>query len=218
MTRTRRRRPAGSIRQRRGGGLRRAGPSDHQVKHTSFVGTRYRDAASASVQIFLAGLDQFQISSLLMSGRIQHSALDQAGLDAIRSLCRRSGNAATRSTTARPPLTRWASPRPCDHRGQQVAALLVSAPRYRISPTRRPRPRPDRPLTRPRARWKPGSVVRHSTRAATEPRVRISPPGIRAAMRSTWPPGHVRRQARLPQRSPARERSLRSSASCTRFR
>lgn len=47
-------------------------PSRHQVKHTTPLGTRYRDAASSSVQVFLAGLDDLSVRGLLREGRISY--------------------------------------------------------------------------------------------------------------------------------------------------
>lgn len=108
--------------------------STHQVKHTTPLGTRYRDAASSSVQVFLAGLDTFSVRSLLMSGTIDHPGLDQAGLDAYlirlqevreRGYALNFGETSLEEVGVAAPVH--------DHRGQQVAAVLVSAPRFRVS-------------------------------------------------------------------------------------
>ena len=108
--------------------------SRHQVKHTTPLGTRYRDAASSSVQVFLAGLDTFTVRTLLMSGAIAYPGLDQAGLDAYlvrlqevteRGYALNYGETSLEEVGVAAPVH--------DHRGQQVAAVLVSAPRFRIS-------------------------------------------------------------------------------------
>lgn len=110
-------------------------PSTHQVKHTTPLGTRYRDAPSSSVQVFLAGLDQFQVSSLLMGGRIAYPGLDQAALDnylvRLQEVDER-GYALNYGETSLEEVGVAAPVR--DHRGQRVAAVLVSAPRFRVSP------------------------------------------------------------------------------------
>lgn len=109
-------------------------PSTHQVKHTTPLGTRYRDAASSSVQVFLAGLDEGQVTRLLTGGRITHSASDQAGLEAYLRRLRdveERGFAVNYGETSMEEVGVSAAVR--DHRGDRVAAVLVSAPRFRIS-------------------------------------------------------------------------------------
>jgi IclR family acetate operon transcriptional repressor len=110
-------------------------PSTRQVKHTTPLGMRYRDATSSSVQVFLAGLDRFQVSSLLMSGRIAHATLDQAALDSYlvrlqeveeRGYALNYGETSLEEVGVAAPVR--------DHRGERVAAVLVSAPRFRVSP------------------------------------------------------------------------------------
>ena len=109
-------------------------PSGHQVKHTTPLGTRYRDAASSCVQVFLAGMDQFSVRSLLMSGAIEYPGLDQAGLEAFlvrlhevrdRGYALNFGETSLEEVGVAAPVR--------DHRGEQVAAVLVSAPRFRVS-------------------------------------------------------------------------------------
>ena len=109
-------------------------PSRHQVKHTTPLGTRYRTAASASVQVFLAELDTFQTRSLLTSGTIDHPDLDEAALEAylvrLREVAERGyavnyGETSLEEVGVAAPVT--------DHRGLPVGAVLVSAPRFRVS-------------------------------------------------------------------------------------
>jgi len=109
-------------------------PSGHQVKHTTPLGTRYRDAASSCVQVFLAGMDEFTVRSLLMSGTIEYPGLDQVGLDAFLVRLhegRERGYALNFGETSLEEVGVAAPVR--DHRGDQVAAVLVSAPRFRVS-------------------------------------------------------------------------------------
>lgn len=109
-------------------------PSTHQVKHTTPLGTRYRDAASSSVQVFLAGLDEGHVTRLLTSGRITHSALDQVGLDAYLQRLREVEERGFAVNYAETSLEEVGVSAPVrDHRGERVAAVLVSAPRFRIS-------------------------------------------------------------------------------------
>lgn len=109
-------------------------PSSHQVKHTTPLGARYRDAASSSVQVFLARLDEFSVRSLLMNGTIEYPGLDQAGLEAFqvrlaevneRGYALNYGETSLEEVGVAAPVH--------DHRGEPVAAVLVSAPRFRVS-------------------------------------------------------------------------------------
>lgn len=109
-------------------------PSRHQVKHTTPLGTRYRDAASSSVQVFLAFQDTFGVRTQLMNGAISYPALDQAGLDAYLVRLQgveEKGYAVNYGETS---LEEVGIAAPVfDHRGELCAAVLVSAPKFRIS-------------------------------------------------------------------------------------
>ena len=114
-------------------------PSRHQVKHTTALGTRYRDAASSSVQVFLAHQDELTVRSLLMSGAITHPGLDADALDAFlvrlgevteRGYAVNYGQTSLEEVGIAAPVL--------DHRGELVGAVLVSAPRFRISPDQVP--------------------------------------------------------------------------------
>jgi len=109
-------------------------PSQHQVKHTTPLGTRYNTAASSSVQVFLARLEPFAVRSLLMKGTIDLPGLSEATLDAylvrLQDVAER-GYAANYGETS---LEEVGVAAPVlDHRGEMVAAVLLSAPRFRIS-------------------------------------------------------------------------------------
>ena len=97
-------------------------------------GARYRDAMSASVQVFLTTLPAERVRELLRSGTITFPGLDDDGLAAyetrLRDVAQRgwAGNYGESSMdevgVAAPVL---------DHRGDVVAAVLIPAPRFRVS-------------------------------------------------------------------------------------
>jgi DNA-binding IclR family transcriptional regulator len=108
--------------------------SSHQVKHTTALGTRYRDAASSSVQVFLADLDPFEVRSLLMRGVIDLPGLSEPTLAAYAVRLqdvRERGYAINYGETSLEEVGVAAAVR--DHRGEPIAAVLLSAPRFRIS-------------------------------------------------------------------------------------
>jgi IclR family transcriptional regulator, acetate operon repressor len=109
-------------------------PSPHQVKHTTPLGTRYNTASSSSVQVFLAHLDPFTVRSLLLKGIIDYPGLDEGSLDAYlvrlqeieeRGYAVNYGETSLEEVGIAAPVL--------DHRGEQVAAVLLSAPRFRVS-------------------------------------------------------------------------------------
>ncbi|HET8604791.1 MAG TPA: IclR family transcriptional regulator [Marmoricola sp.] len=109
-------------------------PSHHQVKHTTPLGTRYNTAASSSVQVFLAHFDAFTVRRLVTSGAIDLPGADEAVLDAyslrLREVAERGyafnyGETSLEEVGLAAPVV--------DHRGDPVAAVLVSAPRFRVS-------------------------------------------------------------------------------------
>jgi IclR family transcriptional regulator, acetate operon repressor len=109
-------------------------PSSHQVKHTTPLGTRYRDAASSSVQVFLAQGDPLEVRSLLMKGAIDLPGLTEATLEAYAARLaevRDRGCAVNYGETSLEEVGVAAPVR--DHRGEPVAAVLLSAPRFRVS-------------------------------------------------------------------------------------
>lgn len=114
-------------------------PSHHEVKHTTPLGTRYNTAASSSVQVFLAQLPPYRARTLLANGTLVHPGLDEAALEAylIRlDKAREQGYAANYGETS---LEEVGVAAPVfDHRGDVVAAVLESAPRFRVSPDQLP--------------------------------------------------------------------------------
>ena len=107
--------------------------STHQVKHTSAIGTRYDSADSASVQVFLAALPPGEVLRLF-DRRVLTGAHDPdsvAEYQQILQTVRRQGYAVNDGRTSAEEVGLAAPVR--DHRGETVAAVLLSAPRFRIS-------------------------------------------------------------------------------------
>ncbi|MFI2566459.1 IclR family transcriptional regulator [Paenarthrobacter sp. NPDC018779] len=109
-------------------------PSRHQVKHLAPLGARYSEALSSSVQVFLAAEDAERVRGLLRSGSITLPGMDDASIDAY---LQRLGEAGTRGWAVNFGETSIeevgvASP-VYDHRGHIVAAVLIPAPKFRVS-------------------------------------------------------------------------------------
>lgn len=108
-------------------------PSSHQVKHTTPLGTRYNTAASSSVQVFCATLDEHRVRTLLNRGALSYPGLDDATIDTyLKRLneVRQRGYALNYGETS---LEEVGISAPVhDHRGHHTAAVLLSAPRFRI--------------------------------------------------------------------------------------
>lgn len=110
-------------------------PSRHQVKHTTPLGTRYHDLASSSVQVFLAHLDPDEARALLDRGRVTAPDRESAdGLTALAAEVRERGYALNYGDTSSEEV--GVAVPVLDHRGRVTAAILVSAPRFRISRVR----------------------------------------------------------------------------------
>ena len=111
--------------------------SHHQIKHTTPLGARYNDALSASVQVFLAQEPEPRVRSLLSSGAISYPGLDDSSLDAYLVRLKddiRRGWAVNYGETSIDEVG-LAAP-VFDHRGEVVAAVLIPAPRFRVSQDR----------------------------------------------------------------------------------
>lgn len=109
-------------------------PSSHQVKHTTPLGTRYRTVADSSVAVFLAQCDGLRVRTMLAAGTIGGAGLDTQGVEAYLA---RLAEARQRGFTVNYGATSLeevgiAAP-VFDHRGGPIAAVLVSAPRFRVS-------------------------------------------------------------------------------------
>jgi DNA-binding IclR family transcriptional regulator len=114
--------------------------SPRHVKHTSPVGVRYGEHASATVQVFLAELPDAEVRRVLERGLPRYS--DRTIVDAGRFAerlqeVRQQGYAINDGETALEELGIAAPVR--DHRDAVVAAVLLSAPRFRVSSELLPR-------------------------------------------------------------------------------
>jgi IclR family transcriptional regulator, acetate operon repressor len=111
--------------------------SRHQIKHTTPLGARYNDALSASVQVFLATEPEERVRALIRSGAITYSGVDETSLDGylvrLKEDLRRGwavnyGESSLDEVGVAAPVY--------DHRGDVVAAVLIPAPRFRVSQER----------------------------------------------------------------------------------
>ena len=107
--------------------------SRHQVKHLAPLGARYNEALSSSVQVFLAAEPEDRVRKLLQGGDIL-PGLDESSLEAYQL---RLQDAAKRGWAVNYGETSIeevgvASP-VYDHRGNIVAAVLIPAPKFRVS-------------------------------------------------------------------------------------
>lgn len=111
--------------------------SHHQIKHTTPLGARYNDALSSSVQVFLAQESEERVRGLLRSGAITYPGLDESSLEAymlrLKEDTRRGwtinyGDTSIDEVGLAAPVY--------DHRGAVVAAVLIPAPRFRVSAER----------------------------------------------------------------------------------
>ncbi|MFJ2718196.1 MULTISPECIES: IclR family transcriptional regulator [unclassified Streptomyces] len=109
--------------------------SRHEVKHSTPLGTRYQTAASSSVQVFLSRLPSERVRALVTSGAVVHPGLSDAAVDAYllrlaesaeRGYAVNYGETSVEEVGVAAPVF--------DHRGEAVASVLVSAPRFRVSP------------------------------------------------------------------------------------
>ncbi|QDG65352.1 IclR family transcriptional regulator [Pseudarthrobacter sp. NIBRBAC000502772] len=111
--------------------------SRHQIKHTAPLGARYSDALSSSVQVFLGIQPEEKVRALLRSGAITYPGLDEASLedyllrlkdDSRRGWAINYGESSLDEVGVAAPVY--------DHRGDVVAAVLIPAPRFRVSKER----------------------------------------------------------------------------------
>ncbi|WP_308465114.1 IclR family transcriptional regulator [Rathayibacter soli] len=108
--------------------------SRHFVKHTTPLGTRYNEAVSASVQVFLAMEGAERVRTLLGGGFVSHRLLDDADIERYLSTLRQvitTGYAVNYGETSLEEV--GVSAPVSDHRGTITAAVLISAPRFRVS-------------------------------------------------------------------------------------
>lgn len=110
-------------------------PSPKLVKHTTPFGTRFSKLASASVRVFLSELPEPEVHQLLRQGIVTVSHYDEFAADRIlRHLetVRHDGHAVNDGETDPEELSVSAPVR--NHRADVTAAVLLSAPRSRVTP------------------------------------------------------------------------------------
>lgn len=105
-------------------------PSPRLVKHTSVMGSRYRTALSASVQLFLAYEDPQHREKLLTEGSIDLAQLSINTYLARLETVRERGYAVNYGETSAEEVAVAAGI--FDHRGELVACAMTAAPFYRI--------------------------------------------------------------------------------------
>lgn len=108
--------------------------SHQQIKHSTPLGARYRDAMSASVQVFLSEVPAERVRELLRSGAITSTGFDDASLDAYQIRLDDVGPRGWAINYGESSLDEVGVSAPVyDHRGAVVAAVLIPAPRFRVS-------------------------------------------------------------------------------------
>ncbi len=108
-------------------------PSDQPIKHTTAIGTTYRTTASSSVRVFLSELPPGQVQELVESGTVVLQ-----GHCSLSALLEDLAQVHAREVAVNDGDTEPGEAGVCaivrDHRGAAVAAVLVSAPRFRVGP------------------------------------------------------------------------------------
>ncbi|ALO68160.1 ArsR family transcriptional regulator [Arthrobacter alpinus] len=111
--------------------------SPQQVKHTTPLGARYHDAMSASVQVFLAVEPEERVRALIIDGTISYAGVDEASMEAYLLRLQDAGARGYATNYGESSLDEVGVAAPVrDHRGNLVAAVLIPAPRFRVSPER----------------------------------------------------------------------------------
>jgi len=108
--------------------------SPKQVKHTAAIGTRYDTYESASVKVFLAALPAGEVTRLF-ERRLLAGTYDQHTLESYVAELDRVGKEGFAVNDGRTSVEEVGVAAPVrDHRGVVVAAVLLSAPRFRVPP------------------------------------------------------------------------------------
>lgn len=110
-------------------------PSSQTIKHTSAIGASYRTTASSSVLVFLAELNAQEVEDLLTDTRLELQG-QRSPIDLHRSLDRVRRDEVALNDGVTDPAEVGVSALVRDHRDLPVAAVLVSAPRFRIDRAR----------------------------------------------------------------------------------
>jgi DNA-binding IclR family transcriptional regulator len=109
--------------------------SRQQVKHTTPLGARYNDALSASVQIFLAAEQPERVGALLRSGTITLPGLDDHSIEEYLQRLKEVSERGWAINFGETSIEEVGIAAPVyDHRGDIAAAVLIPAPKFRVSP------------------------------------------------------------------------------------
>ena len=107
-------------------------PSPREVKHTAAVGTRYDTYQSSSVQVFLSEMPQAEVQRLF-ERRLLVGPDDPQAVDAYLEELRESRERGYAVNDGRTSIEEVGISSPVhDHRGMPVAAIMLSAPRFRV--------------------------------------------------------------------------------------
>lgn len=107
-------------------------PSNQSIKHTTPIGTSYRTTASSSVKIFLAYLPDHVVSGLVGAGGSVVLEGHRSAKDLRSELDVVAAEGVARNDGQTDPGEVGVSAVVRDHRGEAVAAVLISAPRFRV--------------------------------------------------------------------------------------
>lgn len=108
--------------------------SPKQVKHTAAIGTRYDTYESSSVKVFLAALPAAEVANLF-ERRLLVGTSDEQSLEGYTAELNRVGEQGFAINDGRTSGEEVGIAAPVrDHRGVVVAAVLLSAPRFRVPP------------------------------------------------------------------------------------
>jgi len=108
--------------------------SRHQVKHLAPLGARYNEALSSSVQVFLAAEPEDRVRRLLQAGDIVLPGFDEAALEAYVLRLKEAAKRGWAINFGETSIDEVGVAAPVhDHRGDIVAAVLIPAPKFRVS-------------------------------------------------------------------------------------
>lgn len=109
-------------------------PSPREIKHTVPLGTRYNSAPSSTVQVFLAHQPQERVRALLLAGTLTHHSTADAAVDAYLGELAEVREAGVAVNYGRTSVDEVGVAAPVfDHRGELVSAVVIAAPRYRVT-------------------------------------------------------------------------------------
>lgn len=108
--------------------------SRRQIKHTTPLGTHFDTAFSSSVQVFLAARPPERVQAMILSGTISHPAPTEASIASYLELLRDVGAQGVAVNYGRTSVDEVGVATPVfDHRDELVAAVMIAAPRYRVT-------------------------------------------------------------------------------------